>query len=77
MSHGPGVRGASGLIGPPLAAIADRTFLAGQLPNTPENMKKWIRVPQSVESGTAMPDMNVSESDARHMAAYLYALRAQ
>jgi cytochrome c len=73
----PGVRGAGGLVGPPLTAIADRMFLAGQLPNTPENMKKWIRAPQSVEKGTAMPDMNVSENDARHMAAYLYTLRAQ
>ena len=73
----PGVRGAAGLVGPPLTAIADRTFLAGQLPNTPENMTKWIRTPQAVESGTAMPDMNVSEDHARDIAAYLYTLRAR
>ncbi|HEX6099320.1 MAG TPA: c-type cytochrome [Thermoanaerobaculia bacterium] len=73
----PGVRGATGLVGPPLGEIADRMYLAGQLPNTPENMKRWIREPQSVEAGTAMPNMNVSEGDARHMAAYLYTLRAQ
>jgi cytochrome c len=73
----PGVRGATGLVGPPLGEIADRMYLAGQLPNTPENMKRWIREPQSVEAGTAMPNMNVSADDARHMAAYLYTLRAQ
>ena len=73
----PGVRGAHGLVGPPLAEIADRVYLAGQLPNTPDNMKRWIRAPQSVEGGTAMPNMNVSENDARHIAAYLYTLRAQ
>ncbi|HEX6086319.1 MAG TPA: cytochrome c oxidase assembly protein [Thermoanaerobaculia bacterium] len=71
----PGVRAATGLIGPPLNGIADRMFLAGQLPNTPDNMKRWIREPQLIEGGSAMPNMNVSEDDARHMAAYLYTLR--
>jgi putative membrane protein len=71
----PGVMGARGLVGPPLRGIGSRTFLAGQLPNTPENLKRWIRSPQSVAKGTAMPDLNVSEQDARDMAAYLYTLR--
>jgi cytochrome c len=73
----PGVRSATGLVGPPLDGIADRMYLAGQLPNTPDNMQRWIREPQSVEAGTAMPNMNVSKGDARNMAAYLYTLRAQ
>jgi cytochrome c1 len=49
--------------------------LAGQLPNTPDNMMRWLREPQKVESGSAMPDLNVTESDARDMAAFLYTLR--
>ena len=73
----PGIRSATGLVGPPLNGIADRTYLAGQLPNTPDNMRRWIREPQNVEAGTAMPNMNVSEKDARDMAAYLYTLRAE
>jgi cytochrome c2 len=71
----PGVRTATGLVGPPLTNIADRTYLAGQLPNTPDNMKRWIREPNLVEAGTAMPNLNVSEQDARDMATYLYTLR--
>lgn len=71
----PGVRGATGLVGPPLDNIGERVYLAGQLPNTPENMKRWIREPQSIENGTAMPNLGVSEKDARDMAAYLYRLR--
>lgn len=71
----PGVSGATGLVGPPLSNIADRIYLAGQLPNTPDNMKKWIRAPQSIEKGTAMPNLGVSDRDARDMAAYLYTLR--
>jgi len=71
----PGIEGARGLVGPPLTNIADRLYLAGQLPNTPENMRRWISDPQGVEKGTAMPDMHVTAGDARDIAAYLYTLR--
>lgn len=70
-----GVSGANGMIGPPLNDIGSRTMLAGQLPNSPDNMVRWIRQPQQVESGTAMPDLGVTENDARDIAAYLYTLR--
>lgn len=71
----PGVSAASGLVGPPLHSIADRTYLAGHLPNTPQNMMRWIQDPQSADPGTAMPDMNVTGQDARDITAYLYTLR--
>jgi len=71
----PGVVGADGLVGPPLAGVASRSYLAGVLPNTPDNMVRWIRDPKGVDSLTAMPNTGVSESDARHIAAYLYTLR--
>jgi cytochrome c2 len=71
----PGVMGARGQVGPPLEGIARRAYLGGVLPNTPENMMAWIRHPQKVQPRTAMPDLGVSETDARDMAAYLYRLR--
>ncbi|HYH09588.1 MAG TPA: cytochrome c oxidase assembly protein [Thermoanaerobaculia bacterium] len=71
----PGVKAARGLVGPPLHNIGSRMYLAGQLPNTPDNMKRWIREPQSIEKDTAMPNMNVTAEDARDIAAYLYTLR--
>ena len=71
----PGVQGANGLVGPSLAEIGSRMYLAGQLPNTPDNLMQWIREPQKVEIGTAMPNMNVTVGDARDIAAYLYTLR--
>jgi cytochrome c1 len=70
-----GVTGAHGLVGPPLTGIADRTMIAGQLPNTPENMIRWISDPQAVEPGTAMPNLHVPPQIARDLAAYLYTLR--
>lgn len=70
-----GVEGARGQVGPALDTIGSRSYLAGQLPNTPENLIRWIREPQSVAPGTAMPDMGVTEADAKDMAAFLYTLR--
>ena len=71
----PGVVGARGQVGPPLDHIGSRSILAGQLSNTPENLMRWIRDPQSVEPGTAMPMLGVTEQDGRDIAAYLYTLR--
>jgi cytochrome c len=72
----PGVDNAGGLVGPSLAKIGDRMTLAGELPNQPDNMIKWIASPQTAEPGSLMPDMHVTDRDARDIAAYLYTLRA-
>ena len=71
----PGIRRANGTVGPPLTGIARRTYLAGRVLNNPRDMMRWIQHPQQVERGTAMPEMNVSDNDARDITAYLYTLR--
>lgn len=71
----PGVRDAQGTVGPPLLAWGRRTFIAGEAPNTPDQLVRWIRTPQAIEPGTAMPNLGVNDQDARDIAAYLYTLR--
>lgn len=71
----PGVKGADGLVAPPLSGIGSRMFVAGVVQNNPSNLMKWIRDPPSIDSMTAMPRLGVSESDARDIASYLYTLR--
>ncbi len=71
----PGIPGAGGMVGPPLLWFARRTFIAGELPNTPPNLIRWVRNPPSVEPGTAMPVLGLDEQQARDVAAYLYTLR--
>jgi cytochrome c oxidase assembly factor CtaG/cytochrome c2 len=71
----PGVAGATGTVGPPLNAVGRRTYLAGRITNTPDNMTRWISNPKSVDDQTAMPVTGISADDARHVAAYLYTLR--
>ncbi len=71
----PGVTGAEGRVAPPLDFFSRRTFVGGEVPNTPDNLVRWIRDPKSIEAGTAMPTLGVSEQDARDIAAYLYTLK--
>lgn len=71
----PGVPGADGTVGPSLRGVANRAYLAGRLGNNPPNLIRWIEHPQREEPGVAMPEMNVSDEDAHHLAAYLYTLR--
>ena len=69
-----GVPGAWGKTGPPLNGISERQYIGGVLTNTPDNLISWIRAARAINPKTAMPTTNVSEQDARDMAAYLYAL---
>jgi cytochrome c1 len=71
----PGIADANGLVGPPLAAMGRRIYIAGLLRNTPDNMIMWLRDPQRIVPGNAMPDMGLSDRDAHDVTAYLYTLQ--
>lgn len=70
----PGVPGPQGSVGPPLGGIADRRAIAGSLPNTADDLARWIQDPQDVEPGTLMPDVGVTDEDVDDIVAYLYTL---
>ena len=57
-----------------VANLGKRIFIAGLLRNTPANMVTWLRDPQEIVPGNAMPDMGLSEEQARDITAYLYTL---
>jgi cytochrome c2 len=67
----PRVPGAVGKVGPSLASLAQRSYLAGVLPNTPANLEQWVMHPQKFQPGIAMPEMNVSPEDAHRIATFL------
>ena len=71
----PGVVNARGMVGPSLEHFAQRSFIAGEVPNTTDNLVKWIVNPPSIEPRTAMPALGVTPTQARDIAAYLYQLR--
>jgi cytochrome c len=71
----PGVRGADGLVGPPLTRMGARVYVAGHLSNTPENLMRWIQNPPLLRPDTGMPATGVTNEDVRHIVAYLYSLK--
>lgn len=70
----PGVVGADRHVGPPLAGIAARPFIGGIVPNTPQNMVRWLQNPQQFDPQSAMPALLLNEKDARDIAAFLATL---
>jgi len=70
----PGLPGARGTVGPPLTGLRDRAYLAGVLPNRPDDLVSWLMNPPRHAPETAMPDLGLTEEEARDMAAWLYTL---
>lgn len=71
----PGVTGPETYVGRPLEGLGKRRFIAGHVPNTQENLVRWIRDPHAIDPLTAMPVQDVSEADAVDISAYLLTLR--
>jgi cytochrome c2 len=70
----PGIVGAHGKVGPSLEGIAGHSYVAGQLPNQPPNMERWIQHPHSVHPDSLMPELGLTDTQSRDIAAYLYLL---
>jgi cytochrome c1 len=70
----PGIRHATGRVGPKLEDFVHQMYIAGVLPNTPENLSAWLQDPQTINPLTAMPDLQVTEQEAQDMAAYIYSV---
>jgi cytochrome c2 len=68
-----GIAGADGQVGGPLEGLRKRVYVGGVVPNTPDNLIKWIVLPQQFSPRSAMPATGISEAEARDVAAYLYA----
>src|SRR3954469_10963963 len=71
----PEIDEAPGNVGPPLLHVGTRTYIAGFIHNSPENMALWIQDPQKALPGNAMPRMGVTPQDSRDITAFLYTLK--
>lgn len=70
----PDIEGADGGDAPGLQLWPNRAFVAGGLDNTPENTRRFIQNPDEIRPGTEMPDLGLSEQEARDITAYLFTL---
>lgn len=71
----PGVAASRGANGPTLQAFSRRSYIAGNVPNQPDALARWIVDPKSLIPTTTMPAMGVSPTEARAMVAYLHTLQ--
>ena len=71
----PGIRGANGIVGPSLAGFGQRQLIGGVAPNQPAVLVQWVRDAPSIALNTGMPEMPLTDAQARDVAAYLFTLR--
>jgi len=66
----------AGTVGPNLTHFGARTTLAaGMWPNTPDNVAAWVKTPQRLKPGVKMPDLGITDEQAKAVAAYLTSLK--
>lgn len=75
-----GCHGITGLIdggstGPNLWSFSTRERIAGTIPNTPENVWKWLANPQAMKPGTPMPRLPLTAQDLDDLTAFLETLK--
>lgn len=70
----PGIPNARAYVGPPLEAWSRRSFIAGTLPNSEANLRRFLADPQQVRPGSAMPDLELRPSEIADIVAYLFSL---
>lgn len=71
----PGVNAANATVAVTLESFGRRSYIAGHVPNTDENLARWIVNPVAVVPGTLMPSMGVTPDDARDITAFLRQLQ--
>lgn len=61
-------------VGPDLTHLGDRkTLAAGVVPNTPDELRKWLADPNSIKPGSNMPNLQLSPQQLDALVAYLEA----
>jgi cytochrome c oxidase subunit 2 len=67
---------ASGTFGPDLSHLISRSTLgSGVMPNTPQNLRAWIKDPQTIKPGNLMPNMQLNSKELDEVTAYLSSLK--
>ena len=67
---------ATGTFGPDLSHLMSRATLgAGVIPNTPQNLRAWVKDPQAIKPGNLMPNMQLNPQELDQVVTYLSSLK--
>lgn len=67
-----GIDSADSRVGPSLNDYEKRSYIAGLVPNNEDNLVQFLMAPQSIHASTAMPDLGLSQDQARVISRYIY-----
>jgi cytochrome c oxidase subunit 2 len=63
-------------VGPNLTHVGSRQRIAAELlPNTPENVAKWLHDPPGLKPGALMPNLSLKPEQIADLVAYLESLK--
>jgi cytochrome c oxidase subunit II len=67
---------AKGVVGPDLTHVMSReTIASGAVPNTPENLRRWIQNPATFKPGSLMPAPDLTAEELDQITEYILTLR--
>jgi cytochrome c oxidase subunit 2 len=69
-----GCHGTYGAYCPSLANFSEKPLIAGKVPNTIENLRKWLKNPSSIKAGTRMPNLGLSDEEIELLIEYIQSL---
>ncbi len=70
-----GIPEAQGKVGPELTHQASNSLIVDVLPNTEENLKKYLKDPAAVKPGALMPNQYLLDSEIEALVAFLRTLK--
>jgi cytochrome c2 len=59
---------------PSLVNFAQKPLIAGKVPNTRENLQKWLKKPSSIKKGTKMPNLGLTDEEIELLIEYIQTL---
>ncbi len=70
-----GIPEARGKVGPELTHQASNSLIVDVLPNTEENLKKYLKDPAAAKPGALMPNQYLTDSEIEALVAFLQTLK--
>jgi len=59
---------------PSLVNFSQKPLIAGKVPNTRENLRKWLKKPSSIKKGTRMPNLGLADEEIELLIEYIQTL---
>ena len=59
---------------PSLVNFSQKPLIAGKVPNTRDNLRKWLKKPSSIKKGARMPNLGLTDEEIELLIGYIQTL---